>query len=68
MCVCVRWGGEMQKEEVTLPSLGTTGLDVLPTGLECLGPLPGIFSPLDFSMFILQWQDLRAPSWVTKTC
>lgn len=42
-------------------SLGTTGLDVppaevLPTGLECLGPRPGIFSPLDLSMFILQWQ------------
>lgn len=41
-----------------LLSLGTTGLDVppvevLPTGLECLGPRPGIFSPLDFSMFIL---------------
>lgn len=56
--MCGGGGSEMQKEEVTLPSLGMTGLDVLPTGLECLGPRPGIFSPLDFSMFILQWQDL----------
>ncbi len=42
-----------------LLSLGTTGLEVppaevLPTGLECLGPRPGIFSPLDLSIFILQ--------------
>ncbi|TNN45979.1 hypothetical protein EYF80_043788 [Liparis tanakae] len=28
--------------------------DALPTGLECLGPRPGIFSPVDLSMFMVQ--------------
>ena len=27
--------------------------EVLPTGPECFGPRPGIFSPLDLSIFIL---------------
>ena len=31
----------------------TAPADVLPTGPECFGPLPGIFSPLDLSIFIL---------------
>lgn len=49
-----------------LLSLGATGLDVpptevLPTGLECLAPRPGIFSPLDFSMFILREQEAAGP-------
>lgn len=40
----------------SLLSFGTAALpaEVLPTGLECLGPRPGIFSPLDFSMSVLQ--------------
>lgn len=60
-----------------LLSLGTLGLEVppaevLPTGLECLGPRPGIFSPLDFSMFILQkqgaGQELGTSPRVLKAC
>lgn len=67
----------VRRRKYNLLSLGTTGLEdppaeVLPTGLECLGPRPGIFSPLDLSIFILEKQgdgrDLRAPPWVMKAC
>ncbi len=51
-------GGERGTEEADLLSFWAAGLVdgpavVRPTGLECLGPLPGIFKPLDFSMFIM---------------
>jgi len=56
--IIARRGSDSGLKEADLLSFWAAGLVdgpavVRPTGLECLGPLPGIFKPLDFSMFIM---------------